>query len=454
MYRLVFLFWMCVFSMGYCSTQLKAQTPSPIQLRSTILFADTIITDVWGYDDPVTGKNYAIVGLNGPDGVAIVDVTDPDQPFLASTVEGVPGFDVKVWDHYVYSVTGGGGENMGAVVDITDPLHPRYVGPFDSAHNITVDNRGYLYASGPSLRVYDLLTDPTSPTQIWQSGSSGHDASIIGTWLYDFHGSQTNIYDATDPSAPVLISTIDPPNIAYHHSGWTSKDGNYLFICDELAKGPMADITVWDISDPAHPFMVATFRDPNATVHNLYIIDDLAFVSYYTAGFRVFDVSNPTRPRMIGEFDTAASAQEGFSGAFGVYPFTQTGLVYVTNSGFSTGTGTLYIFQVEGANQIGTATEPPLPSAGSVTLESYPNPFSGTTSIAYTLNEPAPVELSVYDALGRRVRTLQHGSQASGQHRVQWNGRDEHGQLMPAGLYLVVLHANNQRYTLKSLLTH
>ena len=310
---------------------------------------NTIHSDVWGYVDPNTGTEYALIGeLGGGEGrIHIVDASDPAAPVLTASVD-VPGFDIKVWQHYAYTVTGGGDQGaapQGRIVDLSDPANPVVVGAFPSSHNIFIDDQGFLYLEVPGLRIMDLNPDPTNPELVWSDGTqSGHDATVIGDRLYDFHGrTGTHIYDVTDRSSPQLLGSITLPSIRYHHSGWTTRDGAYLFVCDELSQDNTADITIWNIEDPSNPVLVAEIGDLAATVHNLYIIDNLAYVSYYTAGFRIYDVSDPINPRLVDEFDTAATERvPSFNGAWGVYPFTPSGHIYVSD----TANG-LYVFTLD-----------------------------------------------------------------------------------------------------------
>ena len=72
-------------------------------------------------------------------------------------------------------------------------------------------------------------------------------------------------------------------------------------------------------------------------------------------------------------------------------------------------------------------------------LPNRPNPFVTSTDLAYTLGSAGPVRLTVYDALGRRVRVLFDGAQASGAHTVQWDGRNDAGTDVGSGLYFVRL---------------
>lgn len=70
-------------------------------------------------------------------------------------------------------------------------------------------------------------------------------------------------------------------------------------------------------------------------------------------------------------------------------------------------------------------------------LRSFPNPFSGQTTIAYHLDQTANVELSIYDLYGRPVRTLINERQVPGEHTVVFNGND-----LPKGVYLCRLQLN------------
>jgi hypothetical protein len=66
----------------------------------------------------------------------------------------------------------------------------------------------------------------------------------------------------------------------------------------------------------------------------------------------------------------------------------------------------------------------------------YPNPARGMATIAYQLPREDRVELSVYNIAGQRVRTLARGDQPAGYHTVRWDGRDDCGQRVSAGIYL------------------
>ncbi len=82
-------------------------------------------------------------------------------------------------------------------------------------------------------------------------------------------------------------------------------------------------------------------------------------------------------------------------------------------------------------------------SASAIRLrQNLPNPFGARTSIGFDLARREPVTLRIYDVTGRLVRTLADGSVLeSGSHRREWDGRDERGAQLGAGLYFCRLVA-------------
>jgi hypothetical protein len=78
---------------------------------------------------------------------------------------------------------------------------------------------------------------------------------------------------------------------------------------------------------------------------------------------------------------------------------------------------------------------------GFVLDANYPNPFNPTTTISYRLPEGAAVRLDVFNAAGQRVRQLVAGHQPAGNHRVEWDGRDDTGASVASGLYLYRIEA-------------
>ncbi len=84
--------------------------------------------------------------------------------------------------------------------------------------------------------------------------------------------------------------------------------------------------------------------------------------------------------------------------------------------------------------------------------QNYPNPFNPTTKISYDLPEESLVTLSIYDLMGRKVRTLVDGEQAIGFKNIQWNATNDNDQPVPAGMYIYTIQAGEFRQTKKMIL--
>ncbi len=79
--------------------------------------------------------------------------------------------------------------------------------------------------------------------------------------------------------------------------------------------------------------------------------------------------------------------------------------------------------------------------------QNYPNPFNPTTTIEYQIAKPGRVELSVYDMLGRKVKTLVNGYKAKGRYSVKFSGEG-----LSSGVYIYRLRVNNYEKIRKMIL--
>lgn len=75
-------------------------------------------------------------------------------------------------------------------------------------------------------------------------------------------------------------------------------------------------------------------------------------------------------------------------------------------------------------------------------LRNFPNPFSPRTTIAFRVEAPSAVVLEIFDLAGRHVRTLARGLYPAGESRLEWDGRTDRGERVPAGPYLYRLNVN------------
>jgi hypothetical protein len=71
--------------------------------------------------------------------------------------------------------------------------------------------------------------------------------------------------------------------------------------------------------------------------------------------------------------------------------------------------------------------------------QNYPNPFNGQTTIPIRLSSSDDLTMIVYDLLGRKTSELSIGRLPAGQHFVNWNARDLHGNPLASGVYYCVI---------------
>ena len=84
--------------------------------------------------------------------------------------------------------------------------------------------------------------------------------------------------------------------------------------------------------------------------------------------------------------------------------------------------------------------------------QNHPNPFNPITSLRYDLPEDGMVNITIYDMMGRIVKTLVNSSQTAGYKSVQWNATNDRNEPVSAGLYLYTIEAGEFRQTKKMVL--
>lgn len=87
------------------------------------------------------------------------------------------------------------------------------------------------------------------------------------------------------------------------------------------------------------------------------------------------------------------------------------------------------------------AVDEPASRTSAPSLASRPNPFSGTTTIEYSLPQQGPLCLAIVDARGRVVVRFSRDAEGAPRGSVSWDGRDSDGRSLPAGIYYARLEA-------------
>jgi len=97
-----------------------------------------------------------------------------------------------------------------------------------------------------------------------------------------------------------------------------------------------------------------------------------------------------------------------------------------------------------GGSAVPQGTPSQAPASAGILVRSFPNPFTSSVHMAYAVNEPEAVDISVYDLAGRQLTVLANGTQSPGQHAVAWDGRDASGVHVQKGMYFVRIQIGNQ----------
>jgi hypothetical protein len=149
--------------------------------------------------------------------------------------------------------------------------------------------------------------------------------------------------------------------------------------------------------------------------------------------------------KRTGTFITAGWDFEGetSNGIENIWDLDMSGVV---NDGYP------YLWYQDGdATSLDVSDAPVLPD-GFVMHKNYPNPFNPTTTITYDLPDQAKVTLGIFDLLGKKIKTLVNQSQDAGNKTAVWDGTDDLGRQVSAGVYLYQIQAGEFTQTRKMLL--
>jgi choice-of-anchor B domain-containing protein len=321
--------------------------------------------DIWGWTDPETGREHAIVG--GSSGTAFVDISNPRSPtYLGNlpthTVESL-WRGVKVFNNHAFIVSEAANHGM-QIFDLrqlravasppatfTETAH--YAG-FGSTHTLALNTHtGFAYAVGTrtcegGLHIVDVR-DPTVPRTAGCFSLDGytHETQCVlytgPDAAYRDHEVCLNsnedtltIVDVTEKDAPRQLSRTGYGGSAYTHQGWLTEDQRFFLVNDEGDERAFRHPTrtwIWDVSDLDTPALVAKYDGPTPAIdHNLYVRGNLVYESNYRSGLRVLDLEAVASGQLseVGFFDIyPADDAPAFNGAWTSYPFFASGSVVV-----------------------------------------------------------------------------------------------------------------------------
>lgn len=289
----------------------------------------------WGYTSR-NGRRFALTGTSL--GLSIVEVSDPQRPRKLALIEGAFSNwrEVKTYREHAYVTTEA---RTGLdIVDLRNPDRPVKVQTwnktFDSAHTLWIDERrGLLFANGTrsGMHVLDLAANPREPREVGVFNEFYvHDSYSRGNLLYAsaIQEGMLVILDVADPARIRRVSQFATGG-RFTHNSWLTNDGRYLFTTDEQPNFPVEG---WDLADVNAPRKVSQYIAAPFTVpHNVMIDGSRLLVSHYSEGVHLLDVADPTRPRLLGFYDTFTSGTQFLSGCWGAYIFPGSNLIVASD---------------------------------------------------------------------------------------------------------------------------
>ncbi len=345
--------------------------------------ARTGVAGNWGYTAP-NGTRYALMGtakgilvLDLSDSANPRVVDEIDGPTNTSS-PGIYWREMRVYGHYAYIVSEQTNVRGGVMIlDLSGlPASVRFVKSFAprdgnlKAHTIDIDTvRGLAYIQRPisvappapaaiatplfdapgaavfggggpamhgtedghdhggpsdgSIEIWDLKTDPETPRYVttFNLNKSVHDMTAVGTQVFVAEGTANSysIWDVANPAAPALkVRWVGTPG-NFAHNIWPSGDGTFVVTTEEVPAGLPA--RVWQLNGSAAPTQLSTFKVGTGTPHNVIMEGNMAYLSHYTEGAVVVDLSNPALPKVVMRVDTTSLTGSDYEGCWGVYKF-------------------------------------------------------------------------------------------------------------------------------------
>lgn len=351
--------------------------------------------DVWGWTDPMTGAEVALVGTSV--NTAFVDISDPESPVLLGTLPTETGQsdwrDIKVYQDHAFIVSEARDHGL-QVFDLTQlrgaspgqtfsPTANSYV--FGNAHNIAIDEdtgRAYVVGSdydgcSGGLLAFDIST-PSNPIELGCFSGGVPEGRVPGpeyptdVYVHDvqcvvyagpdtdhqgrevcFSSDETSIgvADVTDMANPAQLSRVTYEGVGYTHQGWLTEDHQYFIMNDEFDEVDLSFNTrsyVWDMRDLDSPVLIGFIDNPRDAIgHNTYIAGTIAYQANYTSGLRIVDIDDIASGNgsEMAYYDTypddevaTKSCSPGvhcgvasFRGAWSNYPYFASGTIVVSD---------------------------------------------------------------------------------------------------------------------------
>ena len=402
--------------------------------------------------DAIATSGSLVCASHGTVYVSVFDLSDPTSPVHLSyfrvgpnpaengIVRGVALSGSMAYVTYRFSSYGGL-----LVIDLSTPASPQILGQLDLPDAWEVAASGtmaFVNAYGPFPDGFNSqngfwIIDASDPYHPILVGGEDPPYDFPGFWAvtdslaYIPYPGRIDVVDISNPILPAVIGEVDVSDWGVGISGGMTVSGTYAFapISRQNAGATQGGAAVLQITPlPEALRLLGTTYVPIGGGGRIAVSGMTVYAPASFEGVRelyVIDASNPIAPKVVGD----ANAQTA-------------NVVVSGNSVCTTTANGLTILPAQCPSA--TAVPDPLISFHPTLGVAFPNPSrNGSTVIPFTVPKRGSVTLRIVDTSGREVRTLVNATMEPGERRVEWDGRNERGELVPAGIYVYELRASS-----------
>jgi len=355
-----------------------------------------------------------------------LDVTDPVNPHPVSVFD--TGLDGVLHHHADLAVMVF--EEDAQILNVADPAAPvrlatlRLILGTKADHvALSADLLAIGLFLGQATDLFDL-TDPQAPIRASRLARTDEPLTVGGNLLIHRDGDHFGYYDLTNPYQPIHRGLLDVDGVSVHatiHAPIGAPidapiDQARAYLLTEVDDLPI--LSVFDLADPTLPTLTAVL--PVDQFGTLVAHGKRLYIRNATR-LQVIDITEPDVPTPAAWIDLAFPANNWLG--------THEDLIVVGP--------TLVVARDDTWSASDTPETPPPPYSA---IESvFPNPFNPQTTVAFTVDRARELTVSVYDLRGRLVVELARGVFEPGRREVVWQGNSTGGQGVASGVYLVLL---------------
>jgi hypothetical protein len=420
----------------------------------------------------------------------VFEVSDPTQPTLVGAAD-VPGEALRVAALGAYAYVATAGQGL-CIYEMFEPSQPALLtciemqaeepGICVSAGEPAPGTAGgsspvYVADGTDGVEIYDL-SDPLQPRLLGTTALPGEaiDILVSGDHAYvtcedAVERGTLHVVDVSEPATPVVVGDCQTPGPARR----MTIDGTHLYLASY--DGGMA---VVDVTEPEAPRLLGSAAVAGQRIFDVALIDHAVVVADYPHGLTLY-------PRQCGDPTPVTLSAQVVAHQDGVLiewtlvggPWLRLAISRASVVGDRTGAYAVVREEtlIGGAQQHGrwldvdvvpertyaytmsaTRTDGGVERAGphrvvagavagvspALHLAIAPNPATHAASFRYVLPARGPIEIDIYDVVGRRVRRLLAAPAEAGTHVVRWDGRDDRGRRLTSGTYFVRLATGSE----------